>query len=1489
MIKKIIYKLLPVMLLLFTLTAMFGIAPATQAENADNYYLTVDFGTGCNKVWVTIPGQAAQELQSDVALAIPKTNANITMRVDLTKGYEVASLIGNGGRYLLDENYERTWTIVADDMLTLTCQPKVYDIDYRFADEGAHEEPIGGSFPQQYTFGQETKISIPTKAGFTFECWVILSDPNADISTGQTIYPKEGDDFVTLSATTVPNTDSEVLYLKPKWNALQYEVYRYDYIYAPLAPDKKGAPLFNTASLADIPMWKAAMQSKVNGSMGEDRFYAGFEYINEAEYYSPDTSVTVSTDGVPLNIVYRLYKPLEYELVYSSNYDGDIAFSEGVTAPSRFKFDVETSIPNPIRTGYLFMGWTVTVVQNGTEVTFSAPVDLTIDDLDTDYAGDKDTQITLTAKWKSEEYTVHVDLNTGSDTDQYEHAEKYVFESGLILPDPVRSGYTFSGWLINGGSDLQTGNLSAGLYTADITVVAQWVANEYTVSFNGNGGELQPGTETKKVTYDTALNTDALIGALPHKVGHHFLGFTLTLDGDDFIIDANGNFLPSVWNIPSDTTLYAKWDVIYYNVTVNVTNAKVWLNGTLYEGEPIAFAYGTALTVTVNAFDGYKVVAFNGNAVSHIAEYTTSYLMNQTEDVELNISVLQMKQVPAFRADYLKEIFTVANGIPNGTYRITCGSEALSVKVQNGLIYVGSVEVKQIDIPESFFGKTVSVVVCGDGVTASDSAELLLNVASRPEMPLLNNHFKTYYSDATSIGLEINQNSPYTYVYEFALYLDIAGTQLVYDWTELTDLEAGKIVFTNLHPGTYYYIYARVKASDGSYPHGEVNIFQQSTPGKDYLNEKIAELEALRTGGITVDQVIDKAIAAMKALTPPSATFYSDVDGIYNGVVKDLPFAKKQDEKIEALRTLLQTLLATEEFDAQATETLTDLCENAVTGIMQAVTEDEVLSIYHTANTAMKAVKITYLVYGDMELTAASGLWQGSKLFGERMSDIAKLTSSVNEAIQAGKISLADGNTVTLSEALNALRSLDVMAGYNLRLIAGTEGSIPAQGTYTLRMLLPEDLRSMTGLTVAYYHSKTGMLEVLPTERDGDCLVFCADEITDFVILGDQTVNLTGIILALSMILLCQLIAIAWLLIRRTKYAKELRRYSMMLPAILMVRFLPSHAGSIVLVLGGLVVLFQIILMYLLLSSEVIFRRKRKKSVRQEAPDAAGSETHEAETDLPDGMSESASAAATAESMNADDPDAAAVYAIFDSESVSALQDAAEGDDEFAASDELDEAEAMAEELPLDDEAYADETDDGEYDFIEPAVNPRYSLPDDEFSFESEDGEAVASDESAEDTFNPDDSLEWDGEEEAAEDATEDDVAEPVSDASDEIFWDDTAESADLYEDDRAAESSQWQYGEAADGLQDDVAAEDVAVDAEVPEESADSEENGTDLSDETEAAPADEDAGAESQQEFYIEPDARGDAAPAPDYSIYSEEEPLNADGTEEYDGYDE
>ena len=124
-----------------------------------------------------------------------------------------------------------------------------------------------------------------------------------------------------------------------------------------------------------------------------------------------------------------------------------------------------------------------------------------------DYASDKVTDnITLYAKWAANTYTITFDTAGGSEIAPI--TQDYGTE--ITAPEaPTREGYTFIGW---------DKEIPTTMPAENMTVTAQWEINQYTITFDTNGGsEIAPITQD----YGTVITAPEA----PEREGYTFIGW----------------------------------------------------------------------------------------------------------------------------------------------------------------------------------------------------------------------------------------------------------------------------------------------------------------------------------------------------------------------------------------------------------------------------------------------------------------------------------------------------------------------------------------------------------------------------------------------------------------------------------------------------------------------------------------------------------------------------------------------------------------------------------------------------------------------------------------------------------------------------------------------------------------------------------------------------------------------------------------------------
>ncbi len=234
---------------------------------------------------------------------------------------------------------------------------------------------------------------------------------------------------------------------------------------------------------------------------------------------------------------------------YKINYFG-VDNTNGL--PGTYTYDQDTSIANPTKTGYTFLGWKINegsdVVKNLTLAKESYTAN-----------------ITLTAVWEASTYTVTLDLNDDGDalTSVASKTVTVTYDSTYgTLPTPTRPGYKFVGWFTTAEGGTQVTDETTVTATANHTLYAHWTLDTVLIYKDGNGGSFADGgyntgwripytgTDT---TYDAFLN-DPEEKDPPERDGYIFLGWNTAADGSGAWITADDKLTTRATH-----TLYAQW------------------------------------------------------------------------------------------------------------------------------------------------------------------------------------------------------------------------------------------------------------------------------------------------------------------------------------------------------------------------------------------------------------------------------------------------------------------------------------------------------------------------------------------------------------------------------------------------------------------------------------------------------------------------------------------------------------------------------------------------------------------------------------------------------------------------------------------------------------------------------------------------------------------------------------------------------------------
>ena len=204
----------------------------------------------------------------------------------------------------------------------------------------------------------------------------------------------------------------------------------------------------------------------------------------------------------------------------------------------------------PVREGYIFKGWYY--IENGQKV------DTTYNILN---CFRKKTNYPV---WALEEYNINYELNGGQNSSS--NPAKYTYNVGVdSFENPTKDWNTFDGWYLDADFNTPISSISA-TEKGDITIYAKWIPDDFTVTFDANGGLFNNGNSTysDEIPYGSKI-LENVPSSNPQRSGYNFAGW----------VDADGNELKdSDVMTEKGFTAYASWEAKDYKLSFDLTGGE---------------------------------------------------------------------------------------------------------------------------------------------------------------------------------------------------------------------------------------------------------------------------------------------------------------------------------------------------------------------------------------------------------------------------------------------------------------------------------------------------------------------------------------------------------------------------------------------------------------------------------------------------------------------------------------------------------------------------------------------------------------------------------------------------------------------------------------------------------------------------------------------------------------------------------------------------
>ncbi len=375
-------------------------------------------------------------------------------------------------------------TITADGRLVLKLY---YDRDTFTLTLNGNGGTVTGEAARTLRYGQTLGLENPEREDYGFDGWFTDADCTAK-----------------FSGSTMPAEDDLTLYAGWTAGAVSYTVQHYvmdttgSYAVTPVTD--------NVSGTVDSQL---ALESLKKTGLGTA---FTFEKATLDGVAVADTSVTIAK-GMTVALY---YSRAQYLLTWAL---GEGTAEDGYTSGSVY-FDAPITAPVPTLTGHSYT-W-------DTEPAATMPA----------------RDVTYTAQWTANEYTITFDTDGGSDVASITQA----YGTEVSAPEaPGKTGYDFAGW------DTE---IPATMPAGDLAIKAQWTPQRYAITYVG----VEDATFAAAQPTEHVYGTDTVIPA-PTRVGFDFLGWkvndnteaeiSLTLGGTDYTAAIT---LTATWR-NSDVTL----------------------------------------------------------------------------------------------------------------------------------------------------------------------------------------------------------------------------------------------------------------------------------------------------------------------------------------------------------------------------------------------------------------------------------------------------------------------------------------------------------------------------------------------------------------------------------------------------------------------------------------------------------------------------------------------------------------------------------------------------------------------------------------------------------------------------------------------------------------------------------------------------------------------------------------------------------------------
>lgn len=207
------------------------------------------------------------------------------------------------------------------------------------------------------------------------------------------------------------------------------------------------------------------------------------------------------------------------------------------------------------------------------------------------------------ALWEANEYQISFVLGSDDALISEDHIWLAFNEKYANMPLPTRIGYSFAGWTLYDGTEVNQDTLV--LIDNDHVVYANWEINQYQVTLIYD--------DLNQVTHDLVFNS---VLEMPTRIGYTFIGWYEDLNDTEAVVNVPGR----------DVILYADWTLDTYQITYHMEGGDNSANN------PNQYTYIDVIEFDVPTRIGYRFVGWYYDV---LFTEQVDMIERLTEDIEI--------------------------------------------------------------------------------------------------------------------------------------------------------------------------------------------------------------------------------------------------------------------------------------------------------------------------------------------------------------------------------------------------------------------------------------------------------------------------------------------------------------------------------------------------------------------------------------------------------------------------------------------------------------------------------------------------------------------------------------------------------------------------------------------------------------------------------------------------------------------------------------